>query len=199
MRNFTTALLVGALAFMLSARIASAAEAPASGPDQPTATAGRTLPGNPVAPVAANVSAVASPGAALPSNNLGQPPSLNAGSVPAAARPENILGANRALSPGAQISEAARRMIEEAKRARAEFLKQKRDLQLNLSAASTREARAQLRAQLRENQARFLEQQLKVRDEMKEQIALLKDRLREHQELMEEAQKESRGKPRKEE
>jgi hypothetical protein len=97
----------------------------------------------------------------------------------------------RPTPPGHQISALVRNMIEETRITRNHFLRQQRELRRSLPEPS-KEAREELRNQLRIQREEFLNNQREARQEFRNALSDLKDQLKDHKEVLEQAREKEK-------
>ncbi|MCI0539700.1 MAG: hypothetical protein L0Z50_31210 [Verrucomicrobiales bacterium] len=125
-------------------------------------------------------------------NNLGKPLDHTASSEPARGnQPERPERANRAatLDPSEELT----KIREEFKQAQTRFVEEEKELRQKLKEA-TNEDRARIRNEIQTKRQNFVDAQREVRDEMRRLMIDLKDRLKDHQDVIDAAKEGARDK-----
>ena len=93
------------------------------------------------------------------------------------------------------IADEIKKAVEDAKKARAEFLKEQQELRRGLPEVS-KEARAKIREDLQKAREDFIVKQRQDRADFKRKVAEMKENLKQHEEAIDEAKDEAKDKTR---
>ena len=92
-------------------------------------------------------------------------------------------------------ADSVKKLIDEFKQARTDFLQEQKQLHQQLKEASE-DGRAQLRAQIDAKKQLFLDQQRELRDEIKRRVGDLKDTLKDHRDVLDAAKESAKDQAR---
>ena len=108
-------------------------------------------------------------------------------------RPERNDGFSAGVSMPVPPSAAeVRKMIDDFKEAQARFVEEEKALKSKLTEAKEND-RALIRSEIQSRREAFLDQQRDAREEIRKRVAELKDRLKDHQEIIDQSKEQARG------